>query len=133
MTRGVAKVLKDNNCDAAITSVSWSKLGHCLLVAAADNSLTIWDVLEGHKISQLTLQKTTFLARLHPSSSMPSICLVCPLLTAPMIVDLNTGSTTTLPISMPERDSSILPPTRNKFSNGSAPYTANVAYYNILS
>lgn len=130
MTRNVAKVLKDNNCDATIISVSWSKLGHRLLVAAADNSLTVWDVPEGHKVGQLTLQKTPFLARLHPGSSIPSTCLVCPLSTPPMIVDLNTGSTTTLPISLPESDSLILPPTRNKFSDGSAPYTASVACFN---
>ncbi|KAK1402878.1 retinoblastoma-binding protein 5-like [Heracleum sosnowskyi] len=129
MTRNVAKVLKDNKCDATITSVSWSKFGHRLLVAAADNSLTVWDVLEGHKVRQVTLQKTPFLARLHPGSSIPSICLVCPLSTPPMIVDLNTGSTTTLPISLSERDSLILPPTHNKFSDGSAPYTASVACF----
>ncbi|PSS35786.1 Protein RBL like [Actinidia chinensis var. chinensis] len=129
-TRGIAKELRDKDCVAAITSVCWSKYGHWILVSAADKSLIFWDVVKGEKISSITLPQTALQARLHPGSFTPSICLVCPLSTAPMVVDLNTGSTTVLPVSLPETGIGSIPPSRNKFLDGSTTFTPTAACFN---
>lgn len=126
------KELKDKDCSAAITSVCWSKYGHRILVSAADKSLTLWDVFNGEKITRTTLQQTPLQARLHPGSSTPSLCLACPLSSAPMIVDLNTGSTTVLPVSVSVSDNGngAAPPPKNKFSDGTPPFTPTAACFN---
>ncbi|XP_059649321.1 protein RBL [Cornus florida] len=129
-TRGISKELRDKDCVAAITSVCWSKYGHRILVSAADKSLTLWDVVKGEKITRTTLQQTPLQARLHPGSSSPSLCLACPLSSAPMIVDLNTGSTTVLPVSLSDTGSGVAPPSRGKFADGSAPFTPTAACFN---
>uniref|UniRef100_A0A5B6ZQ60 Uncharacterized protein n=1 Tax=Davidia involucrata TaxID=16924 RepID=A0A5B6ZQ60_DAVIN len=129
-TRGIAKELRDKDCVSAITSVCWSKHGRRILVSAADKSLTLWDVVKGEKITRTTLQQTPLQARLHPGSSTPSLCLACPLSSAPMIVDLNTGSTTVLPVSLSDTSNGVAPPSRNKFSDGSAPFTPTAACFN---
>ncbi|PON66852.1 Guanine nucleotide-binding protein, beta subunit [Parasponia andersonii] len=131
-TRGIAKELKDKDCSAAITSVCWSKYGHRILVSAADKSLTLWDVVNGEKITRTTLQQTPLQARLHPGSSTPSLCLACPLSSAPMIVDLNTGSTTVLPVSVSISDNGngAAPPPKNKFSDGTPPFSPTAACFN---
>lgn len=128
-TRGISKELRDKECIAAITSVCWSKYGHRILVSAADKSLTLWDVAKGEKIARTTLQQTPLQARLHPGSATPSICLACPLSSAPMIVDLITASTTVLPVSLSENGNGAGPPSRNKFSDGSAPFTPTAACF----
>lgn len=130
MTRGVATVLKDSDCVAAITSVCWSKRGHHILVAAADKTLTLWDVVKREKVVQVTLQQSALQARLHPGTSTPSICLACPLSSAPMIVDLDTVKETTLPMSLPETNGTTAPPSRSKFSDGSAPFSPTAACFN---
>ncbi|XP_027183353.1 protein RBL isoform X2 [Coffea eugenioides] len=129
-TRGIAKELRDDDCLAAITSICWSKYGHRILASAADKSLTLWDVVKGEKIGRTTLQQTPLQARLHPGSSTPLICLVCPVSSAPMIVDLCSGSTTVLPVSLPDTGNGLAPPSRNKFSDGSAPFTPTAACFN---
>ncbi|XP_010271571.1 PREDICTED: protein RBL [Nelumbo nucifera] len=128
-TRGIAKELRDNDCVAPITSVCWSKYGHHILVSATDKSLTLWDVVNGEKITRTTLQQTTLHARLHPNSSTPSVCLACPLSSAPIIVNLNTGSTTVLPVSVSEAGAGTVLPSRNKFSDGSPPFTPTAACF----
>lgn len=129
-TRGIAKELKDKDYVAAISSVCWSKYGHRILVSAVDKSLTLWDVVKGEKITRTVLPQAPLQAYLHPGSSTPSLCLACPFSTAPMIVDLNTGSTTVLPVSLPETDTGSAPPSRNKFSDGSAAFTPTSACFN---
>lgn len=129
-TRGIAKELRDKECVAAITSVCWSKYGHRILVSAADKSLTLWDVLKGEKITRIVLQQTPLQARLHPGSSIPSLCLACPLSSAPMIVDLSTGSTSILPIAVPDVANGIAPSSRNKYSDGTPPFTPTAACFN---
>lgn len=125
-TRGIAKELRDKDTVAAITSVCWSKYGHRILVSAADKSLTLWDVVTGTKISRTTLQQTPLQARLHPGSSTPSLCLVCPLSSAPMIVDLNTGTTTAIPVTVSDTNTGLAPPLRN----GSPSITPTAACFN---
>ncbi|XP_042498977.1 protein RBL [Macadamia integrifolia] len=129
-TRGIAKELRDKDCIAPITSVCWSKYGRHILVSATDKSLTLWDVVNGEKITRMTLQQTTLHARLHPGSHAPSVCLACPLSSAPIIVDLNTGSTTVLPVSVSDAGNGAVPPSRNKFSDGSPPFTPTAACFN---
>ncbi|XP_009341586.2 protein RBL [Pyrus x bretschneideri] len=129
-TRGIAKELRDRDCVAAITSVCWSKYGHRILVSAADKSLTLWDVVSGEKITRTILQQTPLQARLHPGSSSPSLCLACPLSSAPIIVDLNTGSTVVLPVSIPDSNPGTVPPPRNKISEGSPPFSPTAACFN---
>ncbi|KAJ6754741.1 RETINOBLASTOMA-BINDING PROTEIN 5 [Salix purpurea] len=128
-TRGVAKELRDKDCVAAITSVCWSKYGHRILVSAADKSLTLWDVVSGEKIARITLPQTPLLARLHSGSSTPSLCLACPLSSAPITVDLNTGNTTLLPVTVSDVDNGLGPPSRNKPSDG-LPFTPTAACFN---
>ncbi|KAF5791167.1 putative transcription factor WD40-like family [Helianthus annuus] len=123
-TRGIAKELRDKDCAAAITSVCWSRNGHNILISAADKSLTLWDVVKGEKIYRITLQQTPLQARLHPLES--TLCLICPFSSAPIIVDLRTETTTTLPISLSEKPA---PTSKNKFSDGSA-YTPTAACFN---
>ncbi|XP_038978638.1 protein RBL-like [Phoenix dactylifera] len=130
-TRGVAKELRDKDCIAPITSVCWSKYGHHMLASATDKSLTLWNVVTGEKIARVTLQQTTLHARLHPGSCTPSVCLACPLSSAPILVDLNTGSSTVLPVSVSDAgNGTTAPHPRNKFSDGSPPFTPTAATFN---
>ncbi|XP_026394176.1 protein RBL-like [Papaver somniferum] len=128
-TRGIAKELKDSECKTPVTSVCWSKYGHHVLVAAIDKSLTLWNVVSGDKVTRITLQQTTLQARLHPGSHTPSVCLACPLSSAPLLVELNTGNTTVLPVSLSDLDNGAVS-SRNKFSDGSAPLTPTSACFN---
>ncbi|EPS71151.1 hypothetical protein M569_03609, partial [Genlisea aurea] len=130
-TRGIAKEFRDNECVAAITSICWSKNGRRILVSAADKSLNLWDVLKGEKVARIALQQMPLHARLHPGSSTPDICLACPLSSAPIIVEFSTEKKTVLPVSSPEAESEngAVPP-RNKFSDGSAPFTPTAACFN---
>ncbi|KAI3858558.1 hypothetical protein MKX03_005606, partial [Papaver bracteatum] len=128
-TRGIAKELKDSECKTPVTSVCWSKYGHHVLVAAIDKSLTLWNVVNGEKVTRITLQQTTLQARLHPGSHTPSVCLACPLSSAPLLVELNTGNTKVLPVSLSDLDSGAVS-SRNKFSDGSAPLTPTSACFN---
>lgn len=123
-TRGIAKELKDKDCVAAVTSVCWSKSGHHILVSAADNSLTLWNVAKGEKAFQTTLQQTSLQAHLHPNSgsSPPSLCLVSPFSSAPFILDFRTNITTVLPTSFPDSGTN--------HSNGNAHYTPTPACFN---
>lgn len=129
-TRGIAKEFKDKDSAAAITSVCWSKYGHRILVSAADKSLVLWDVVKGERIARTVLQHTALQARLHPGSSTPSVCLACPLSSAPMIVDLLTEATTVLPVSLSDTENGATSQPRNKFSDGSAPFTPTAACFN---
>nr|KYP55013.1 Retinoblastoma-binding protein 5 [Cajanus cajan] len=129
-TRGIAKVLRDDECSSPITSICWSKYGHRILVSAADKSLILWDVMSGKKITRIVLQQTPLQARLHPGSSTPSICLACPLSCAPIIVDLNTGNTTLLKVSVSETCNGPAAPSRNKSSDGITSYTPTAACFN---
>ncbi|KAG6677686.1 hypothetical protein I3842_14G039300 [Carya illinoinensis] len=47
-----------------------------------------------------------------------------------MIVDLNTGSTTILPVSIPDTGNGAVPQSRNKFSDGTPPFTPTAACFN---
>lgn len=132
-TRGIAKVLQDKDSIAGITSVCWSKYGHRILVSATDKSLSLWDVVKGERIARTSLQHTPLQARLHPGSSTPSICLVCPLSSAPVIVDFKKETTTVLPGSLPNINvnGSGGPQSRNcKSSDGSGNYTPTAACFN---
>ncbi|XP_021889830.1 protein RBL isoform X2 [Carica papaya] len=129
-TRGIAKELCDKDCSAAITSVCWSKYGHRILVSAADKSLTLWDVRSGEKIKRIILQQTPLQARLHPGSSTPTLCLACPLSSAPMIVDLNKGNTTLLPVVFSDLTNGLAPQSRNKYSEGTSPFSPAAACFN---
>ncbi|KAL9231816.1 hypothetical protein vseg_006986 [Gypsophila vaccaria] len=101
-TRVIAKELKDEGCTTAITSVCWSKYGHCILVSTGDKRLILWDVSTGEQVAQTTLEIISLHAQLHPVSSIPSLCLVSPIYSAPLIVDLSMGSSTVLPVSFSE-------------------------------
>ncbi|KAK2634982.1 hypothetical protein Ddye_029774 [Dipteronia dyeriana] len=129
-TRGITKELRDRECVAAITSICWSKYGHRILVSAADKSLTLWDVVKGEKITRTVLQQTPLQARLHPGSSTPSICLACPLSSPPMIVDLNTGNMNVLPVLVTNLGNGAAPPSKNKQSDVSPPFTPTAACFN---
>ncbi|KAF8713965.1 hypothetical protein HU200_027952 [Digitaria exilis] len=123
-TKGLAREFHDKDFTASITSVSWSKYGQRLLASATDKSLTLWDVSSGEKLARITLPKTPLCASLQPSSPTPSICLACPLSSAPLLVDLDTGSTTVLPISVSENSNP-----RNKFVDGTPPFTPTAATF----
>ncbi|CAN6181058.1 unnamed protein product [Urochloa humidicola] len=128
-TKGLAREFRDKDYTAPITSVSWSNYGHRLLASATDKSLTVWDVSSGQKISRITLQKTPLCATLQPASPTPSICLACPLSSAPLLVDLDTGSTTVLPVSVSENNNCLAPNSRNKFADGTPPFTPTAATF----
>lgn len=121
--------MRDKECTAAITSVCWSKYGHRILASASDKSLTLWDVLSGEKIARTSLQQTVLQARLYPGSSTPSFCLACPLSSAPLIVDLNSGSTTVLPVLTSDEVVGISPLPR-KPSDGTVTYSPCTACFN---
>lgn len=77
------------------------------------------------------MQQTTLHACLHPGSCTPSLCLACPLSSAPILVDLNNGSSTVLPVSVSDTgNGSAIPHPRNKFSDGSPPFTPTAATFN---
>lgn len=129
-TRGIAKELRHKNCDAAITSVCWSKYGHRVLVSTSDKSLILWDVLSGEKIAHTTLEQTVLQARLHPGSSTPSLCLACPFSSAPMVVDMLSGTTTVLPVLVSELSNGVAPNSRSKMPEGSTTYSPSTACFN---
>ncbi|XP_038694863.1 protein RBL-like [Tripterygium wilfordii] len=118
----IAKELHDEQCASMITSISWSKYGYQILVSAIDKSLTIWDVSSGEKINRIILPETPMQAHLHPRSSAPSICLVCPvsMSSAPAIVDLNTGSRTFLPVTVLDKGKQVLTSAHKKITGVSA-------------
>lgn len=122
-TRGIAKELRDKDCVSAITSICWSKSGHYVLVSAADKSLIVWNVLTGEKVTQTAMEKTPLYARLYPGSCTPSLCLACSVYSAPVMVDLNSGKTTVLPVSVSEGANGHSLPSRNKISDDPAPLT----------
>ncbi|KAK8639070.1 hypothetical protein V6N13_137468 [Hibiscus sabdariffa] len=121
---------RQGDCTAAITSVCWSNYGHQLLVSAADKSLTLWDVVNSQKITCIFLQQTPLQACLHLGSSVPSVCLACPVSSAPMIVDLSTGGTTALPVTVSDMGNGVAPPSRNKLPDGTS-YTVTAACFNM--
>lgn len=127
-TRGIAKELRDDECSSTITSICWSKCGNRILVSAADKSLSLWDVMSGKRLTRIVLQQTPLQVRLNPSSST-SICLACPLSCPPMIVDLNTGTTTSLKVSVSEISSGPTPASRNKCSDGTTSYPPTAACF----
>ncbi|XP_050229294.1 protein RBL isoform X2 [Mercurialis annua] len=129
-TRGIVKELRDRDCVASLTSVCWSRCGRRILVSSADKSLILWDVMSGEKITRIVLAQTCLLARLYPGSSAPSTCLACLLSSAPVIVDFNTGTTTVLPVTIPDMENGLAPPLRNKSSDGSPPLTPTAACFN---
>ncbi|XP_020261604.1 protein RBL isoform X1 [Asparagus officinalis] len=127
-TRGVAKELRDKDCGSPITSVCWSKYGHQILASAMDKSLTLWDVKTGKKIARITLQQTTLLVRLHPGSCTPFVCLACPLSSAPILVDLNNGSSTILPVSVSDAGAGLTSHPRKL--DGSPSFAPTAATFN---
>ncbi|KAJ3673933.1 hypothetical protein LUZ60_005925 [Juncus effusus] len=122
-TRGISKTLRDKDSNAPITSVCWSNHGQHLLASATDKSLALWDVLNSSKITKITLQLTALHSQLSPLGS--NTCLSCPLSSAPLLVDLNTGDITALPVSVSQTGNNyaITPNVRNKFSDGSLAFT----------
>uniref|UniRef100_A0A7N0ZYC1 Uncharacterized protein n=1 Tax=Kalanchoe fedtschenkoi TaxID=63787 RepID=A0A7N0ZYC1_KALFE len=98
-TRGIAKEFRDKECNSAITSICWSKYGQRILVSAADKSLSLWDVVKGEKVAFTRLQQMPLKASLDPVSSSFQ-CLVCPLSSVPMVVDLADGSIKAIPASV---------------------------------
>lgn len=102
-TRGIAKEFCDKECNSAVTSISWSKYGKRILVSAADKSLSLWDVVKGERLARTTLQQMPLKAYLEPESSSFE-CLVCPLSSVPMIVDLTDGSAKSVPASVPDSE-----------------------------
>ncbi|MCO5553069.1 hypothetical protein L7F22_006590 [Adiantum nelumboides] len=126
-TRGVAKELCDTSSSGFVTNVNWSKCGRYLLVAASEGSLALWDVAKGTKISAITLQQSALFARLHPAN--PSLCLACSLANAPMLVDLNSGTSHSLAMSASKTlDTGQL--ARSKSANGNSQFTPSVACFN---
>ncbi|KAI5074231.1 hypothetical protein GOP47_0010192 [Adiantum capillus-veneris] len=126
-TRGVAKELRDTSSSTLVTDVSWSKCGRYLLVAASDRSLALWDVAKGVKINTITLQQSALFVRLHPAN--PSLCLACPMANAPILVDITSGTTHSLAVSVPKTlDTGQL--ARSKSANGNSQFTPSVACFN---
>ncbi|KAF3332535.1 retinoblastoma-binding protein 5 [Carex littledalei] len=129
-TRGISRKLRDSATISPITSVCWSKHGHRLLVSATDKSLTLWDVKKCEKISRITLQQTALHARLDPGALEPTICLACPLSSAPLLVDISNGSSTSLPVSVSQEGNNYTVATNpRKFSDGSTPFTPTAATF----
>lgn len=99
-TRGVVKELVNSESRLPVTSVSWSKCGRRLLSADTEKSLILWDVARGEKAAVKQLKHPALYARLHPGMKSPSLCLVCPVSSAPLLVDFVTGDLHVLPLSI---------------------------------
>ncbi|XP_021720276.1 protein RBL-like [Chenopodium quinoa] len=121
-TRGIAKELQDKDCNAAITSVSWSKYGHRILASSANRTLILWDVATGEKVAQTALEKAPLQARLYPGSSTPSMCLVCPVYSPPLIIEMKAGTITALPASVSDGGDGLSVPSRNKVFDETTPH-----------
>nr|KYP44711.1 Retinoblastoma-binding protein 5 [Cajanus cajan] len=86
--------------------------------------------MSGKRITRIVLQQTPLQARLHPGSSKPSLCLACPLSCAPMIIDLNTGNTTSLKVSTLEvSDNGPAPGSRNRCTDGITSFSPTAACF----
>eukprot|EP00850_Spirogloea_muscicola_P020873 SM000229S07509 [mRNA] locus=s229:214679:216789:+ [translate_table: standard] len=98
-TRGVVRELcseRGASTAAAVTSVSWSKCGRKLLVASADRQLALWDVERGGAPEvTLKLDAVALQARTHPSDYHR--CLVSPLGSPPLHLNLTSGAVRMLP------------------------------------
>jgi len=97
-------VLQDEECSSPINSVCWSRSGNKLLLSSADKSLSLWNVRSGNRIIRIVLEINPLQARLHPRFSKIPICLACPLSRPPVIVNLTTTQTTSLKVSVLERN-----------------------------
>ncbi|CAM6103030.1 unnamed protein product [Calypogeia fissa] len=130
-TRGVAKELRDPDCTAPVTNVSWSKCGHRLLAASTDKRLVLWDVAEGVKISEITLPQATLHCFLDPGVAFPTVCLACPLSGAPILVDFDTLAVRSLPVVVPTviGDNSV-GSIRGKHGDANAAYSPSTASFN---
>lgn len=130
VTRGVAKELRDDDCTAPITNVCWSKGGHQILTSSTDKYLTLWDVVEGKKLTRIMLQHTALYARLHPGLAKPHLGLACPMSSAPILVDFNSGNLHILPVSALSAGSEPVHHSKSKFSDGSTTFTSAAASFN---
>ncbi|GLJ50859.1 hypothetical protein SUGI_1083410 [Cryptomeria japonica] len=126
-TRGVAKELHDDDCTASITSVCWSKDGYRILTSSVNKYLTLWDVCQGRKLTRVMLHQTALYARLHPGSANPSLGLACPMSSAPILVDFNSGSQHVLPFST---GTEPVHGSRSKFPDGSVVFSSATATFN---
>ena len=111
-------MLQDEECTSPINSVCWSRSGSRILLSSADKSLSLWDVRSGNRITRIVLEINPLQACLHPRSSQPPLCLACPLSRPPLIVDLNTGETTSLKVSALERNEGPTSVSHNKSADG---------------
>ncbi|KAG6555195.1 hypothetical protein Mapa_003234 [Marchantia paleacea] len=130
-TRGVAKELRDPNCSASVTSVSWSKCGRRLLAALTDKTLVLWDVYLGEKTFSITLHQTVLNCRLDPGKALPTLSLACPLSGAPILVDFKTGELQTLPVVVPNVHGEEGPSNgRGKHGDSNPGYSQSTASFN---
>lgn len=130
-TRGVAKELRDPDCGAPVTSVSWSKCGHRLLAAATDKQLVLWDVAKGVKISRVSLPQAALHCFLDPGATLPTLCLACPLSGPPILVDFTGPILQPLPVVVPSVNGDGGSGSgRGKHGDTSAAYSASTASFN---
>ena len=96
-TRAVARELVDDrtlhdpDADAtgAILALSWSRDGRKILAAAADGSITVWDVAECDTLFRATLDAPSHAVHFAPHD--PSVALVCPSDDGPTFLALARG------------------------------------------
>jgi len=98
-TRGVVTIL--NGHSQTVTSVSWSKNGRKLLSSSADWTVNLYDVLTGNVDRKIQFEGPVYSAQMHPRNN--DLCLVCPHLETPVLVELQTGTKRVIP-SQSEED-----------------------------
>lgn len=101
-TKKITSVLRDKHHTAPTTSICWSKNDRLVLVSDIEKSLILWDAMSCSIVARSKLRNIPMQVHLHPGSDTPTVCLVCPLSSPPLIVDLKTGSITVLPITLPD-------------------------------
>ncbi|KAH9330964.1 hypothetical protein KI387_003072, partial [Taxus chinensis] len=129
-TRGVSKELRDDDCTASITSVCWSKSGYQILTSSVDKYLTLWNVVEGIKLTRVMLQQTALYARLHPGLVNKFVGLACPMSCAPILVDFDTGIQQVLPVSALSAGTEPVHFSRGKYPDGSVAFSSATASFN---
>ncbi|XP_052803337.1 retinoblastoma-binding protein 5 homolog [Mya arenaria] len=87
LTRGISKVI--NAHVHPVCTLSWSRNGRKLLSAATDNTVSIWDVLQGEIEKTFRFPSPILKVQFHPRSSEKF--LVCPMKHASVTMNMEVG------------------------------------------
>eukprot|EP00164_Ancoracysta_twista_P007584 GFYU01010793.1.p1 GENE.GFYU01010793.1~~GFYU01010793.1.p1 ORF type:complete len:468 (+),score=119.96 GFYU01010793.1:153-1556(+) len=97
-TRGVARIL--NSHVRPVTGVSWTSNSRWLLTSSVDTTVVQWDVSSANVVKRMEFNSPVVSSQIHPKNE--NLCLVCPLMEVPTLVDLQTNKRYPLEVEVEE-------------------------------